>query len=123
MYCIVAYDTPSHRRRRKLMNLLKDHLAHVQESVFEGRLAPGLFQELLEKIRGLVEPAQDGVRIYRMPPASWNATTVIGLPPLAMDKPVIIVTAAPQAGEGAAGPPSPGPGSAPDMRGGAPRDR
>ncbi|RCK78231.1 MAG: hypothetical protein OZSIB_1608 [Candidatus Ozemobacter sibiricus] len=95
MYFIIAYDSPSDRRRRQLMNLLKDHLAHVQESVFEGRLAPSRFQDLVTRIRRLMDPKVDSVRIYRMPPSSWHATTVIGLPPLETDRPVVIVTASP----------------------------
>ncbi len=92
MYYIIAYDSPSNKRRRKLCGLLKDHLAHVQESVFEGPLPAAKFSGLVSGIRKLMDPAADSVRIYRMPRTTWDATEVIGMPPLTMDRPVIVVT-------------------------------
>ncbi|MBF0502808.1 MAG: CRISPR-associated endonuclease Cas2 [Candidatus Riflebacteria bacterium] len=92
MYVIIAYDSPSNRRRTKLMNLLKDHIAHVQESVFEGPLDGPTLNRLLERITDLVDPKSDSVRVYRMPVESWNKTEVIGLPPLTRPRPVIVVS-------------------------------
>ena len=92
MYYIIAYDTPSDKRRRKLMNLLKDYLAHVQKSVFEGHLPQTKYNELQKKISSLMNPGSDSVRVYSMPLSSWQKTTVVGLPPLTIPESVIIVT-------------------------------
>lgn len=92
MYYIVAYDIPSNRRRTRLMNLLKDYLAHVQESVFEGPLPAVKFEELKAAMTKLLEPENDSVRIYRMPKESWEKTSVTGLPPLTNDRPIIVVS-------------------------------
>lgn len=92
MYFIIAYDSPSSRRRRKFLNILKDFLTHVQESVFEGHLEPPLFKVLFEKITGLASSKEDSLRIYQMPKSCWEKTTVIGFPALTKVRPIVVVS-------------------------------
>lgn len=92
MFYVAAYDCPSNRRRRKLMELMKDHLFHVQGSVFEGSLTPPAFRKLLADARQIINEEEDSLRIYVLPEVSLKATIILGRPPLCRDRPVIVIT-------------------------------
>jgi len=100
MFYVAAYDCPSNKRRRKLMELMKDHLFHIQGSVFEGSLAPPVFRKLLADARKIVNSQEDSLRIYVLPEVSLKATIVIGRPALSRDRPVITITDSEEALEG-----------------------
>jgi CRISPR-associated protein Cas2 len=61
---IVAYDIVSDRRRAKLCELLKDYGNHVQYSVFECELTDKQLAKMVAKIKKLINPKQDSVKIY-----------------------------------------------------------
>ena len=64
MYIVVAYDVVQDRRRNRVMKLLKNHGRHVQYSVFECDLRAEDFRRMYEKLKRLVDPAEDNVRFY-----------------------------------------------------------
>ena len=60
---IIAYDTPSDRRRRKMAKLLDDFGSRAQMSVFEAMLTATQMAWLCRRMEGLIEPAEDKVYI------------------------------------------------------------
>lgn len=92
MFYVAAYDCPSSKRRRKLMELMKNHLFHVQGSVFEGSLKPPDFNKLLSEAKKIVDQEEDSLRIYVLPEVSLKATIVMGRPALCKDRTVILVS-------------------------------
>jgi CRISPR-associated protein Cas2 len=65
-FIVVSYDIPSDRRRTKVCHLLKDYGQRVQYSVFECRLRSKDFKRLRERLRPLLDLAEDDVRFYRL---------------------------------------------------------
>jgi CRISPR-associated protein Cas2 len=61
---VVAYDIADNRRRARVARALLDHLARVQESVFEGWLTPAVQRQLQLSLAELIEPAEDSIRFY-----------------------------------------------------------
>lgn len=64
MLYIVSYDIPNDRRRTKLARILKDFGTRVQYSVFECRLRERQLQKMLARVRKLIDPKEDRVRVY-----------------------------------------------------------
>lgn len=60
---IIAYDTPSDRRRRKMARLLDDFGSRAQMSVFEAMLTATQMAWLTRRMEGLVHPDEDKVYI------------------------------------------------------------
>ena len=64
---VIAYDTPSNRRRRKLAKLLEGHGLRVQWSVFECELRGDQLQRLRQRLGRLIVAEQDSVRFWPVP--------------------------------------------------------
>lgn len=67
---VIAYDTPSDRRRRKLAKLLEGYGLRVQWSVFECELRGDQLQRLRQRLERLIVAEQDSVRFWRVPDES-----------------------------------------------------
>lgn len=67
---VVSYDSPCDRRRRKVARLLEGYGARVQWSVFECLLRAEEMMELERRLRRLIEPDQDSVRLWPLPERS-----------------------------------------------------
>ena len=64
MYIICTYDVKS-KNCRKFMKLLRRYLFHVQESVFEGELSEVRLKELLLLAKGVMNPEEDCIIIFK----------------------------------------------------------
>ena len=64
---VIAYDTPSDRRRRKFAKLLKGYGLRVQLSVFECELRGDQMQQLRQRLERLIVAEQDSMRFWRVP--------------------------------------------------------
>jgi CRISPR-associated protein Cas2 len=63
----VATDTPDGKRRlRRVAKLCESYGIRVQNSVFDLIVTPHELETLLAKMKDVVEPSSDGVRIYRI---------------------------------------------------------
>jgi len=60
---VIAYDTPSNSRRRKLAKLLEGYGLRVQWSVFECNLRREQLQQLRQRLERLIVPSDDSVRL------------------------------------------------------------
>ncbi len=65
MYVIIVYDIEE-KRVAKVCKFLRQYLHWVQNSVFEGELTDGKFQELQFGLRKLIKPDKDSVLFYKM---------------------------------------------------------
>lgn len=62
-FLIVSYDSPSNRRRYKVMKTLEGFGTRVQYSVFECNLKPKQIDDLRKRLIKLIAP-EDSVRLY-----------------------------------------------------------
>lgn len=60
---MLAYDTPSDRRRRRLAKLIVGHVPRVQQSVYQGDLSPLELRLLRKAIEAIVNREQDRLLI------------------------------------------------------------
>jgi CRISPR-associated protein Cas2 len=63
---VVAYDSPSNKRRRKLAKLLEGYGERLQWSVFECRLQPHQLRRLRQGLMGIAT-GEDSVRLWVVP--------------------------------------------------------
>lgn len=75
---VIAYDTPSDRRRRKLAKLLEGYGVRVQWSVFECRLSQDQITTLRRRLERLIQPAEDSVRLWPVPEKSCAQVVHLG---------------------------------------------
>ena len=75
---VIAYDTPSNRRRRKLAKLLEGHGVRVQWSVFECELRGDQLQRLRQRLERLIVAEQDSVRFWPVPQRSCAQAIHLG---------------------------------------------
>ena len=75
---VIAYDSPSNKRRRKLAKLLEGYGERLQWSVFECRLQPHQLRRLRERLMRIASP-DDSVRLWVVPQRA-SATEQLGKP-------------------------------------------
>jgi CRISPR-associated protein Cas2 len=75
-FVVVSYDISSDRRRGRVCKLLQDYGERVQYSVFECLLRPEDLKRLRERLKPLLEPAEDDVRFYRLCASCRRRATV-----------------------------------------------
>lgn len=78
LYLVIAYDTPSDRRRAKLARLLKAFGERRQYSVFEVRLKRDQWATLKGELGKLVDQAEDVLAVYFLSPEALTRTWRIG---------------------------------------------
>ncbi|MCS5691290.1 CRISPR-associated endonuclease Cas2 [Cyanobium sp. FGCU-6] len=74
---VIAYDSPSNKRRRKLAKLLEGYGERLQWSVFECRLQPHQVARL-RQLLARIATADDSVRIWSVPPRAPAAEQLGG---------------------------------------------
>lgn len=63
---VIAYDSPSDKRRRKLAKVLEGYGERLQRSVFECRLHPHQLKRLRTILAGIAM-ADDSIRLWSIP--------------------------------------------------------
>ena len=64
IYCVVAYDISSAKRRNKLVKLLEPYGRRINRSVYECMFTEAQFRRLQEQIALIVSAGTDQVAIY-----------------------------------------------------------
>lgn len=77
-YLVIAYDTPSDKRRNKLVKLLKNYGERRQYSLFELRVSKDQLAKLKQGILRVVDEAEDTLAIYFLSPETLKRTLRIG---------------------------------------------
>lgn len=88
---LIAYDTPSDRRRRHFDKTLCGYGERVQHSVFECWLSPEQYTHLKDKLAYVVNETEDHIRYYRMCRKDIAAIRTFGTPGPPRDATAIIV--------------------------------
>lgn len=79
---LIVYDIADNRRRRKVVALLEERAARVQESVFEARLSESQLTKLRRKLAAVLTE-DDSLRIYSIPDKALRRCHIQGGPMLA----------------------------------------
>lgn len=77
-YLVIAYDTPSDKRRRDLVKVLKTYGERRQYSVFEARVSRDQWAKLRGKLERVVDEAEDTLAVYFLAPESLGKTWRVG---------------------------------------------
>ncbi len=78
MYYILVYDI-GEKRVQKVHKLLKRYLNWVQNSVFEGELTKGQFEELRIALEKRMDFEEDSVIIYKLGSLKYTEREIIGV--------------------------------------------
>lgn len=78
---IICYDVPDDLRRAKLARVLDGFGMRVQFSVFELALSQKLFDIVTQRIREVIDPAEDKVTVYRICAACLKKRMFLGRRP------------------------------------------
>lgn len=63
-FYLITYDIPNDKRRNKIASILQDFGKRVQFSVFEVWLEDAHKRDLIKRLRAILQPSEDSVRIY-----------------------------------------------------------
>lgn len=77
-YLVIAYDTPSDKRRTKLVKVLKRYGERRQYSLFEARVNRDQLAQLEQDLVRVVDEADDTIAIYFLTPETLKRTLRIG---------------------------------------------
>ena len=76
---VIAYDIADNHRRDKLHRLLSGYGPRVQLSVFEATFSSRReYNDLLQKVKSLIDDAEDQVRLYVMTGRIERDRVIIG---------------------------------------------
>mgnify|MGYP000014692646 CR=1 FL=1 len=64
LHIVASYDISDPKRLAKVAKEMKNYGERVLKSVFECNLNPQKFEEMKEKVEGIIEPIEDSVRYY-----------------------------------------------------------
>jgi CRISPR-associated protein Cas2 len=77
MYYILVYDI-GEKRVQKVHKLMKRYLNWVQNSVFEGELTPGKFEEMKIMLADIMDMDEDAVIVYKLGSLKYTERQIIG---------------------------------------------
>ena len=77
MKVVIVYDV-NIERLDAVRHILKQYLAWIQNSVFEGELSEGMLEEIRLKIFDIIDPEVDSVIVYTINNPSWMGKKIWG---------------------------------------------
>jgi len=80
MHYVIAYDIVQSRRRRKVMNALKDNGLPVQYSVFDCELEPARLEMVKALLLKLIDRKSDRVDVFPLCEACYFRGERLGRP-------------------------------------------
>lgn len=78
LYAIIAYDTPSDKRRRRMVKAIERYGERRQYSLFEARLTREQWATLRRELTKVVDEAEDTLAVYFIAPETLKKTWRIG---------------------------------------------
>jgi CRISPR-associated protein Cas2 len=92
MFYVAAYDIHDDQRRTKIAKILEDFGDRAQYSVFEMDLdRPERIEELHKRLKSVIEPATDGVRVYFLCQGCRDKITILGQGQVYRDEDVYVI--------------------------------
>lgn len=85
MRWVIAYDSSCDKRRRKMAVLLEGYGVRVQDSVFECELNSTRIAQLKIRLKRLINPTLDSVRLYPLSRQNCEKVVNMGMPAAAPD--------------------------------------
>lgn len=79
MFWIVSYDVPDNRRRAKVAKILEGYGRRAQYSVFECEIDSEKSKQLADRLREVIDPAEDDVRFYPLNRADLRRVKLLGI--------------------------------------------
>lgn len=83
MYVILVYDIAvdgnGQRRWRKVYQICKQYLVHIQNSVFEGEITESNLFQLERELQTQIRDDKDSVIIFRSRHERWMQKSILGL--------------------------------------------
>lgn len=64
MFYVISYDVTDNKRRLKVSNILDDYGDRVQYSVFECILGGKKYDEMVRRLKEVIDEENDKLRIY-----------------------------------------------------------
>lgn len=90
-FLLVAYDISNDKRRTRLHKILEDYGTPVQYSVFECLVDDANLKKMLARIRKILRPRLDHVRLYTICGSCKEKIEVIGRHDVSEQKTVYVV--------------------------------
>lgn len=78
LYLVIAYDTPSDKRRRRMFRALQAYGERKQLSLFEARMTRTQWAELRGKLETIVEVSEDTLAAYPLSPEAVGRVWRVG---------------------------------------------
>ena len=75
---VIAYDIAQDARRADVSAVLAGIGARVQLSIFEIEVHQNETKTLLNRLRELIDPAEDQIRVWQLTPEQARSTTILG---------------------------------------------
>jgi len=90
---LVLYDIADNRRLARAASIVLDYGVRVQKSVYEVRLTPHALAVLRRRLADVIEPQQDGVKIFPLCEACAARRRTCGadLPEMPAPRPWLVV--------------------------------
>ncbi len=66
MFLVIAYDIANDKRRNRIAKILLDYGERVQYSVFEADITQELLNEILIRLKAVINTEEDSIRIYKI---------------------------------------------------------
>lgn len=63
---LIVYDILNPVRLRRLAKIVQDYGLRMQNSVFEAQMTPSELQSMKGRIKKIIDPAEDGIKIFRL---------------------------------------------------------
>ena len=63
---LIAYDIRHPARLRKLAKIVQDYGIRMQKSVFEAELLASELQNMMRRMKSIINPSEDGIKIFRL---------------------------------------------------------
>ncbi|RPI19238.1 MAG: CRISPR-associated endonuclease Cas2 [Ignavibacteriae bacterium] len=79
MYYIIVYDIASEKRLPKVLKTCRKYLNWIQNSVFEGELTEGQFENLVSELKNKIKIDEDSVVFYSVSNPKWLSKEIMGV--------------------------------------------
>ena len=63
---LIVYDILNPIRLRRLAKIAQDYGLRMQKSVFEAEMTPSELQSMKIRMKTIIHPAEDGIKIFRL---------------------------------------------------------
>lgn len=63
---LIAYDIRDPKRLQKLAKIVQDYGLRMQKSIFEAEMTTSELKDMKTRMKNVINPAEDGIKIFRL---------------------------------------------------------